>query len=64
MGSIASVIVSMLLLILFLNSPFHTGVGGIRPVAMERTLRIIDEELRAEDRNLPLPCDAEGNSLR
>ena len=64
MGSVVSVIASMLLLIQFLNSPFHPGVGGVRPVAMERALRIIDEELRAEDRNRPLPCDAQGNPLR
>ena len=46
MGSVATVVVSMLLLIGFLDSPFHEGVGGVRPVAMERTLRIIDEALR------------------
>ena len=47
MGSVATVVVSMLLLITFLDSPFHKGVGGVRPVAMERTLRIIDEALQA-----------------
>ena len=47
MGSVATVVVSMLLLIAFLDSPFHKGVGGVRPVAMERTLRIIDEALQA-----------------
>ena len=47
MGSVTTVVVSMLLLIGFLDSPFHEGVGGVRPVAMERTLRIIDEALQA-----------------
>ena len=47
MGSVTTVVVSMLLLIAFLDSPFHKGVGGVRPVAMERTLRIIDEALQA-----------------
>ena len=42
MGSVAIVVASMLLLIAFLDSPFQDGVGGVRPVAMERTLRIID----------------------
>jgi amino acid transporter len=60
MGSVASVIVAMLLLIRFLDSPFHEGIGGVRPVAMERTLRIIDEELRVVNRPIPLPCDAAG----
>ena len=47
MGSVTTVLVSMLLLITFLDSPFHKGVGGVRPVAMERTLRIVDEALQA-----------------
>ena len=61
MGSVAAVMVAMLLLIRFLDSPFHEGVGGVRPVAMERTLRIIDEALRAVDQRVALPCDARGN---
>jgi hypothetical protein len=60
MGSVVAVIVAMLLLIRFLDNPFHTDVGGVRPVAMERTLRIMDEELRIIDRRIELPCDAEG----
>jgi hypothetical protein len=61
MGSVASVIVAMLLLIRFLDSPFHEGVGGVRPVAMERTLDIVDQALRAAGRRVAPPCDAEGN---
>jgi amino acid transporter len=60
MGSVASVIVAMLLLIRFLDSPFHEGIGGVRPVAMERTLQIIDEELRVVNRPIPFPCDSAG----
>jgi amino acid transporter len=60
MGSVVSIIVAMLLLIRFLDSPFHTDVGGVRPVAMERTLRIMGEELRIADRPIVLPCDARG----
>jgi hypothetical protein len=61
MGSVATVLASMLLLITFLDSPFHKGVGGVRPVAMERTLRMVDEALLAVDVRLDLPCDAQGN---
>jgi hypothetical protein len=61
MGSVATVIVAMLLLIRFLDSPFHEGIGGVRPVAMERTLDIIDQALGAANRRVPLPCDANGN---
>jgi succinate dehydrogenase/fumarate reductase cytochrome b subunit len=63
MGSIASVVVAMLLLIGFLDSPFHKGVGGVRPVAMERTLRIMDEQLRIVNRRAELPCDAKGSAI-
>ncbi len=63
MGSVVSVIVAMLLLIRFLDSPFHNGVGGVRPVAMERTLRIIDQELGVANRRVVLPCNADGTAL-
>jgi hypothetical protein len=60
MGSVASVIVSMLLLIHFLDMPFHSGVGGVRPVAMERTLRIVDQSLRAVNVQVTPPCNEDG----
>jgi len=63
MGSVVSVMVSMLLLLVFLDHPFHNGVGGLRPVAMERTLRIIDQQLQGGGRTLHLPCDMAGNPL-
>jgi hypothetical protein len=59
-GSVTAVITAMLLLIGFLDSPFHEGVGGVRPVAMERTLRIVDEALQAVDERVLVPCDARG----
>jgi hypothetical protein len=61
MGSVVAVIVSMLLLLQFLNHPFHQGIGGLRPDAMERTLKIIDQELTPAQRQLRLPCDVRGN---
>ena len=61
MGAVTSVIVTMLLLLNFLDSPFHTGVGGLRPVAMERTLRIIDQALASTDLDVRVPCDAQGS---
>ena len=60
MGSVASVIAAMLLLINGLDNPFKEGVGGLQPTAMERTLDLIDEALAAVDREVELPCDAEG----
>ena len=60
MGSVTSVIVLMLLLLHFLDSPFNTGVGGLKPVAMQRTLRIMDQELKIVG-PIQIPCDAHGN---
>ena len=62
MGAVTVVITTMLLLLNVLDKPFQTGVGGLRPVAMERTLRIIDEAIAAADIEVRIPCDAEGNA--
>jgi hypothetical protein len=61
MGSITAVIVLMLLLLSSLDNPFRSGVGGLRPVAMERTLTIVDEALGAVGGDVAIPCDDEGN---
>ena len=59
MGGVAIVITSTLLLVFFLNNPYHAGVSGLRPVAMERVLQLIDDEAAVVGRVVP-PCDAEG----
>jgi hypothetical protein len=61
MGSITAVVVMLLLLLSSLDNPFREGVGSLRPVAMERTLRIVDEAIAAVGTDVPIPCDAEGN---
>ena len=53
----------MLLLLNVLDNPFHAGIGGLRPVAMERTLEIIDQELTIAGADTPPPCDTGGNPL-
>ena len=60
-GSVVAVIMSMLVLLQFLNNPFGNEIGGLQPVAMERTLRIIDQELAVSGRVIQPPCDAIGN---
>jgi hypothetical protein len=62
MGTVVSVIVSMLLLLQFLNNPFHEGIGGLRPDAMERTLIVIDQQLQSNLPTLQAPCDEVGNA--
>src|SRR4051794_39219623 len=61
MATVVSVITTMMLLLVALDHPFHKGVGGLRPVAMQRTLQIIDQELKIAGDSRPLPCDARGN---
>ena len=61
MGSVVAAMTALLLLLSFLDSPFHDGVGGIQPSAMERTLRLIDQELEVAGEDAPIPCDAHGS---
>ena len=60
MGSVVSVMVTLLLLLYALDNPFHPGFGGLEPVAMERSLQIIDESLGALGEQVPIPCDLDG----
>ena len=60
MGSVAATLAAMLLLIQFLDTPFKEGVGGIQPVAMERTLRTFDQAIVAIGREADPPCDEQG----
>ena len=46
MGGVAVVISSTLLLLWFLDNPYHSGVGGLPPTAMKRTLVILDQEAK------------------
>lgn len=62
MGTVVSVLAMMLVLLQFLNHPFHDGIGGLQPDAMRRTLVIVDEQLRASGRTYDLPCDDAGNA--
>ena len=59
MGGVAVVISSTLLLLWFLDNPYHAGIGGLRPVAMERGIRILEQET-ALGGKLRVPCDERG----
>ena len=63
MGSVAATVTAMLLLLYALDHPFHDGVGGLRPVAMERTLHVLDQELAELGVDDVTRCDAQGNEL-
>jgi hypothetical protein len=59
MGAIVAVITTTLLLIAFLDNPIRVH-GGLKPVAMQRTLKILAMERAVVGDRSPLPCDARG----
>jgi hypothetical protein len=63
-GAVIVVIGAMLLLIRYFDRPYQSGFGGIDPVAMERTLTIIesDEVAAITSRDDP-PCTTDGDPL-
>ena len=63
MGSVAVVITSTLLLLWFLNNPYHSGVGGLQPFAMERTAARLERDTGIAARRFRIPCDARGAAL-
>jgi hypothetical protein len=60
MGSATTVTVLTLAAITALDRPYRPGPGQIEPVAMERSLRILDRAREVTGETAPLPCDARG----
>src|SRR3954453_15273810 len=59
-GTVVAVMAATILLIRFLDNPYADGVGSLKPVAMERTLRLLEQERRIVGDTTPVPCDARG----
>jgi Protein of unknown function (DUF4239) len=59
-GSVASVITAMFLLLGFLDNPYRDAPGSLQPVAMERMLDTIEEARAALGITAPPPCTNEG----
>lgn len=62
MGGVAVVITSTLLLLVFLDHPYESGVGGLRPVAMERALAQLRQERASVREKIIIPCDSQGSA--
>jgi hypothetical protein len=60
MGSATTVIVLTLAAINALSHPYNAGVGQIKPVAMQRSLRMLDTARTVLNIRAPVPCDARG----
>ena len=59
-GSAVTVVTVTLLAIYALDNPYRPGLGSIRPVAMERSLAILDEAREALGDTSEVPCDEQG----
>jgi hypothetical protein len=59
-GTVVLVIGTTLAVIGFLNQPYQPGFGGLEPVAMERTERILREARVVVGDDTPPPCDERG----
>ena len=64
MGSITVVITLLMLLLGFFDHPHGHGIGKLSPTAMERTIRITDEEAVAVGLRIDAPCDEDGRAER
>jgi hypothetical protein len=62
-GTVAGVIVATLILIRFLDNPYHSGYGSLKPVAMERTLELLDQARAVVGDRRPPPCNEQGAPL-
>jgi hypothetical protein len=62
MGSVAVVITSTLLLLWFLDNPYHAGLGGLRPSAMERTAGRLERDTGIARERYRIPCDLRGTA--
>src|SRR3954467_7817066 len=63
-GGVAVVISSTLLLLWFLDHPYHSGGGGLRPVAMRRTLQLLQQDRPRVGEPIVVPCDLRGSARR
>jgi hypothetical protein len=60
MGSVTVVITMLMMLVFFFDHPHGSGVGRLQPTAMQRALRIMDEEIKVAGVSVSPPCDARG----
>jgi hypothetical protein len=63
-GSVTAMLVAAVLVVVFLDHPYHPGSGSIRPTAMRETVEQIELAARTIHLTLPPLCDAEGRPTR
>jgi hypothetical protein len=60
MGSVTTALVVTLFAVYTLNHPYGTDFGDLKPVAMERSLSVLDKARVTLGDTSPLPCDSNG----
>jgi hypothetical protein len=63
MGGATVVITLLILLLMFLDHPHGDGLGRLQPTAMQRSLRLIDAQIKVVGLDLTPPCDEQGRPL-
>jgi hypothetical protein len=63
MGGATVVITLLILLLMFLDNPHGDGLGRLQPTAMQRSLRLIEAEMKVVGLELTPPCDEQGRPL-
>jgi hypothetical protein len=63
MGSVSVVVTLLMLLLIFFNHPHGEGLGTLKPIAMERSLSLIQSEIDLVGLDVTPPCDPEGRRL-
>jgi hypothetical protein len=61
MASTAALVAASLVAVAVLASPFQNEEGSIKPTGMQYSISVIQADLAAERRTLPILCDASGN---
>jgi hypothetical protein len=59
-GSATTIVVVTLVAIYSLDNPYRPGLGSIKPVAMERSLRLLEQAREAVGDASQAPCDEDG----
>jgi hypothetical protein len=62
MGSVTVVITLLMMLLVFFDHAHGEGIGRLQPTAMERTIRLLDTEMRLAGVSVTAPCDDRGNA--
>jgi hypothetical protein len=63
MGGATLVVTVLILLLMFFDNPHGSGLGTLQPTAMQRSIRLIDAEIKVVGLDLTPPCDEQGRPL-